>query len=154
MNSLVRVFSNLQDFYNDINAATLTGAIDVIAVEQPDGEFLCSPFHVRFGKLGVLRSREKVVSSREKSRYWKDFLLILHLFFVFVKVDIEINGVPVDIQMKLGDSGEAFFVEECLEDDDDELPANLATSPIPKSFLQSLNNKSIDILEDMRTVDK
>ncbi|XP_023172832.2 phosphatidate phosphatase LPIN3 isoform X4 [Drosophila hydei] len=129
MNSLVRVFSNLQDFYNDINAATLTGAIDVIAVEQPDGEFLCSPFHVRFGKLGVLRSREKVV-------------------------DIEINGVPVDIQMKLGDSGEAFFVEECLEDDDDELPANLATSPIPKSFLQSLNNKSIDILEDMRTVDK
>ncbi|XP_017960342.1 phosphatidate phosphatase LPIN3 isoform X5 [Drosophila navojoa] len=129
MNSLARVFSNLQDFYNDINAATLTGAIDVIAVEQPDGEFVCSPFHVRFGKLGVLRSREKVV-------------------------DIEINGVPVDIQMKLGDSGEAFFVEECLEDDDDELPANLATSPIPKSFLQSLNNKSIDTLEDMRTADK
>ncbi|KRG04414.1 phosphatidate phosphatase LPIN3 isoform X2 [Drosophila mojavensis] len=129
MNSLARVFSNLQDFYNDINAATLTGAIDVIAVEQPDGEFVCSPFHVRFGKLGVLRSREKVV-------------------------DIEINGVPVDIQMKLGDSGEAFFVEECLEDDDDELPANLATSPIPKSFLQSLNNKSIDTLEDMRTTDK
>ncbi|XP_017865930.1 PREDICTED: phosphatidate phosphatase LPIN3 isoform X4 [Drosophila arizonae] len=129
MNSLARVFSNLQDFYNDINAATLTGAIDVIAVEQPDGEFVCSPFHVRFGKLGVLRSREKVV-------------------------DIEINGVPVDIQMKLGDSGEAFFVEECLEDDDDELPANLATSPIPKSFLQSLNNKSIDPLEDMRTSDK
>jgi len=42
-------------------------------------------------------------------------------------VDIEINGVPVDIQMKLGDSGEAFFVEECLEDEDEELPANLAT---------------------------
>jgi len=32
-------------------------------------------------------------------------------------VDIEINGTPVDIQMKLGDSGEAFFVEECLEDE-------------------------------------
>lgn len=64
MNSLARVFSNLQDFYNDINAATLTGAIDVIVVEQKDGEFQCSPFHVRFGKLGVLRSREKVVSRR------------------------------------------------------------------------------------------
>ncbi|XP_030554752.1 phosphatidate phosphatase LPIN3 isoform X2 [Drosophila novamexicana] len=126
MHSLARVFSNLQDFYNDINAATLTGAIDVIVVEQKDGEFQCSPFHVRFGKLGVLRSREKVV-------------------------DIEINGAPVDIQMKLGDSGEAFFVEECPDDDDEELPANLATSPIPKSFLQSLN-KDNDSLEEIRGV--
>ncbi|XP_043663163.1 phosphatidate phosphatase LPIN2 isoform X4 [Drosophila teissieri] len=123
MNSLARVFSNFRDFYNDINAATLTGAIDVIVVEQRDGEFQCSPFHVRFGKLGVLRSREKVV-------------------------DIEINGAPVDIQMKLGDSGEAFFVEECLEDDDDELPANLATSPIPNSFLAS-RDKANDTMEDI-----
>lgn len=62
MNSLVKVFSNFKEFYSEINGATLTGAIDVIVVEQPDGSFLCSPFHVRFGKLGVLRSREKVVS--------------------------------------------------------------------------------------------
>uniref|UniRef100_A0A6P4DXI4 Phosphatidate phosphatase LPIN2 isoform X2 n=1 Tax=Drosophila rhopaloa TaxID=1041015 RepID=A0A6P4DXI4_DRORH len=126
MNSLARVFSNFRDFYNDINAATLTGAIDVIVVEQRDGEFQCSPFHVRFGKLGVLRSREKVV-------------------------DIEINGAPVDIQMKLGDSGEAFFVEECLEDEDEELPANLATSPIPNSFLQS-RDKANDTMEDISGV--
>lgn len=64
MNSLVKVFSNFKEFYNEINGATLTGAIDVIVVEQPDGTFLCSPFHVRFGKLGVLRSREKIVSMR------------------------------------------------------------------------------------------
>lgn len=62
MNSLVKVFSNFKEFYSEINGATLTGAIDVVAVEQPDGSFQCSPFHVRFGKLGVLRSREKVVS--------------------------------------------------------------------------------------------
>ena len=62
MNSIVRVFSNFREFYSEINGATLTGAIDVIVVEQPDGEFQCSPFHVRFGKLGVLRSREKIVS--------------------------------------------------------------------------------------------
>lgn len=62
MSVIGRVFSNFRDFYNEINAATLTGAIDVIVVEQPDGTFTCSPFHVRFGKLGVLRSREKVVS--------------------------------------------------------------------------------------------
>lgn len=33
--------------------------------------------------------------------------------------------------MKLGDSGEAFFVEECREEDVEALPDNLATSPIP-----------------------
>lgn len=66
MNSLVKVFSNFKDFYSEINGATLTGAIDVIVVEQPDGTFLCSPFHVRFGKMGVLRSRQKIVSET----YW------------------------------------------------------------------------------------
>lgn len=62
MNYIGKFISNFRDFYNEINAATLTGAIDVVVVEQPDGSFTCSPFHVRFGKLGVLRSREKVVS--------------------------------------------------------------------------------------------
>jgi phosphatidate phosphatase LPIN len=62
MNYIGKVISNFRDFYNEINTATLTGAIDVVVVEQPDGNFTCSPFHVRFGKLGVLRSREKVVS--------------------------------------------------------------------------------------------
>ncbi|KAL3288420.1 hypothetical protein HHI36_002866, partial [Cryptolaemus montrouzieri] len=61
MNYIGRVISNFKDFYNDINGATLTGAIDVIVVEQPDGSYCSSPFHVRFGKLGVLRSKEKVV---------------------------------------------------------------------------------------------
>lgn len=28
------------------------------------------------------------------------------------QVDIEVNGEPVDLHMKLGDNGEAFFVEE------------------------------------------
>lgn len=107
MNSIVKVFSNFKEFYSEINGATLTGAIDVIIVEQPDGTYMCSPFHVRFGKLGVLRSREKIV-------------------------DIEVNGEPVDIHMKLGESGEAFFVEECLPDDE-EVPAHMATSPIPSS---------------------
>lgn len=47
-------------------------------------------------------------------------------------VDIEVNGIPAPFRMKLGDSGEAFFVQEVdLEDElDDE---NLATSPLPGS---------------------
>lgn len=61
MNYIGRFFHNFKEFYNDINAATLTGAIDVVVVEQPDGSYNCSPFHVRFGKIGVLRSKEKVV---------------------------------------------------------------------------------------------
>jgi hypothetical protein len=36
--------------------------------------------------------------------------------------------------MKLGESGEAFFVEECTEGDLSDVP-NLATSPIPTSEL-------------------
>lgn len=58
-----RIFSNVKGFYNEINAATLTGAIDAVIVKQEDGSYLSSPFHVRFGKLGVLRAREKVVSN-------------------------------------------------------------------------------------------
>lgn len=32
--------------------------------------------------------------------------------FILSQVDIEINGEPVSLHMKLGDNGEAFFVEE------------------------------------------
>ncbi|XP_065167971.1 phosphatidate phosphatase LPIN2 isoform X3 [Atheta coriaria] len=115
MNYIGRVLNNFKEFYNEINGATLTGAIDVVVVELPDGTFNCSPFHVRFGKIGVLRSREKVV-------------------------DIEINGEPQDIHMKLGESGEAFFVEEVLDSDNEDIPEHLATSPIPVSHFEELYN--------------
>uniref|UniRef100_A0A8C2FYE3 phosphatidate phosphatase n=1 Tax=Cyprinus carpio TaxID=7962 RepID=A0A8C2FYE3_CYPCA len=82
-----QVFVQVKELYRGLNPATLSGCIDVIVVRQPDGALICSPFHVRFGKMGVLRSREKVV-------------------------DIEINGEPVDLHMKLGENGEAFFVKE------------------------------------------
>jgi len=35
---------------------------------------------------------------------------------LYKKVDIEVNGEPVDLRMKLGDAGEAFFVQEADED--------------------------------------
>lgn len=56
------VLVTVKELYKGLNPATLTGCIDIIVVRQPDGSFQCSPFHVRFGKLGVLRSKEKVVS--------------------------------------------------------------------------------------------
>lgn len=57
------VFGTVKELYQGLNPATLSGGIDVLVVKQADGSFRCSPFHVRFGKLGVLRSREKVVSA-------------------------------------------------------------------------------------------
>ncbi|KAL4655644.1 phosphatidate phosphatase LPIN3-like [Arapaima gigas] len=104
------VFVTVKELYKGLNPATLTGGIDVIVVRQPDGSLQCSPFHVRFGKLGVLRSKEKVV-------------------------DIEINGDPVELHMKLGDNGEAFFVEES-EDLEESIPAHLCTSPIPTEMME------------------
>uniref|UniRef100_A0A8D2DK48 phosphatidate phosphatase n=1 Tax=Sciurus vulgaris TaxID=55149 RepID=A0A8D2DK48_SCIVU len=56
------VFGTMKELYRGLNPATLSGSIDVLVVKQLDGSLRCSPFHVRFGKLGVLRSREKVVS--------------------------------------------------------------------------------------------
>lgn len=81
MNYIGKFIANFRDFYNEINGATLTGAIDVVVVEQPDGSFTCSPFHVRFGKLGVLRSRFKVVSLK------KITLIILRCQIFFALVD-------------------------------------------------------------------
>ncbi|XP_069378069.1 phosphatidate phosphatase LPIN1 isoform X3 [Paralichthys olivaceus] len=99
-----QVFVQVKELYRGLNPATLSGCIDVIVVRQPDGSLQCSPFHVRFGKMGVLRSREKLV-------------------------DIEINGEPVSLHMKLGENGEAFFVKE-TENMLEVVPSYLATSPI------------------------
>jgi len=44
-----------------------------------------SPFHVRFGKLLLLKTSNKIIK-------------------------LEVNGERTDIHMKLGSSGEAFFV--------------------------------------------
>ncbi|XP_056670705.1 phosphatidate phosphatase LPIN1 isoform X3 [Monodelphis domestica] len=99
-----QVFVTVKELYKGLNPATLSGCIDIIVVRQPNGNLQCSPFHVRFGKMGVLRSREKVV-------------------------DIEINGESVDLHMKLGDNGEAFFVQE-TDSGQEAIPLHLATSPI------------------------
>lgn len=37
--------------------ATLSGALDVIAVKHANGEIMCTPFHARFGKLQVCSLR-------------------------------------------------------------------------------------------------
>ncbi|XP_055008109.1 phosphatidate phosphatase LPIN2 isoform X2 [Boleophthalmus pectinirostris] len=119
------VLVTVKQLYKDINQATLSGCIDVVVVRQRDGTYQCSPFHVRFGKLGVLRSKEKVI-------------------------DIEINGEPVDLHMKLGDNGEAFFVQETEQQN--AIPAHLATSPIPTEshlfWISEVEHRAPKDLED------
>ncbi|CAF4825357.1 unnamed protein product [Rotaria sp. Silwood1] len=89
MTSITRkVISTITTAYRNINPSTLNGAIDIIVVQQEDGTLCCTPFHVRFGKLGVLQSLQN-------------------------KVYITINDVPVeDLYMQLGEAGEAVFIEE------------------------------------------
>lgn len=87
--------------WNSINPATLSGAIDVIVVEHPDGSLSCSPFHVRFGKFSLLRPYEK-------------------------KVEFTVNGSKQEYSMKLGEGGEAFFVFETT----DNVPESMQTSPL------------------------
>ncbi|RDW87617.1 hypothetical protein BP5796_03311 [Coleophoma crateriformis] len=87
--------------WNSINPATLSGAIDVIVVEQEDGTLACSPFHVRFGKFSLLRPSEK-------------------------KVEFRVNNAKQDYAMKLGEGGEAFFVFETS----DNIPEAMQTSPL------------------------
>lgn len=70
-----QVLVTVKELYKGLNQATLSGCIDVIVVRQPDGTFQCSPFHVRFGKLGVLRSREKVVSVHITQREINTFII-------------------------------------------------------------------------------
>ena len=47
----------------DFNHATLSGAIDVVAVrDEGTGELRCTPFHVRFGRLPQLSNSERLVT--------------------------------------------------------------------------------------------
>ncbi|KAE8224757.1 hypothetical protein CF319_g2389 [Tilletia indica] len=114
----------------NINPATLSGAIDIIVVQRQvkrdadeakssaDGssaeqqsefttELASTPFHVRFGKMSVLRPAER-------------------------KVTLHLNGSPepLPFHMKVGETGEAFFVLEVDEEDSADIPDALVTSPL------------------------
>lgn len=89
--------------WNALNPATLLGAIDIIVIEQPDGTLHCSPWHVRFGKLQIIKPLQK-------------------------KIDLYVNDMKTDLPMKLGDGGEAFFVFETSNYD--MVSKSVETSPV------------------------
>ena len=61
MSRVGRAIYSVSEFYSNLNPSTLTGAVDVIIIEDVDGNLSCSPFHVRFGKLQLLRPQDKIV---------------------------------------------------------------------------------------------
>ena len=79
-----RLVSSCKDLYNDLNGANLTGAIDVVVVKQTDGTFKSTPFHVRFGKWGVLRTgdlqKEVNISAIDVTSYY-----MCHTFYMLDK---------------------------------------------------------------------
>ncbi len=64
--------------------------MDVLVIEEPEGEYRSSSFHVRFGSLKVLRSVEK-------------------------DIDIYINGRKKNVKMKLATWGDAYFLYDELD---------------------------------------
>ena len=63
----------------------LSGAMDILVIEEPEGELRSSCFHVRFGSLKVLKSHEQ-------------------------DIDIYINGRKKNVKMKLASCGDAYFL--------------------------------------------
>jgi len=116
MDYLNTVYSGLHRFLK-LNTATLSGAVDIIVIQQtvPSSDvlnesddietdwwsedhakkeccyFTSTPFHIRFGKTKLLNSSEHVVQ-------------------------IRINNKTMDLKMKLGPEGVAYFEQPCEED--------------------------------------
>eukprot|EP00892_Ulva_mutabilis_P011444 jgi/Ulvmu1/8672/UM047_0010.1 len=86
--------------FDSVNAFTPhgSGAVDIMAVRQKDGQIKSSPFYVRFGKYQSFRRNRQV--------------------------RIKVNGVLMDFHLELGQYGSAFFAhtrdEEVLSDGDGE----------------------------------
>ena len=114
--------------WNSINPATLSGAIDVIVIEQEDGTLACSPFHVRFGKFSLLRPYEK-------------------------KVEFKVNGIKQNYSMKLGEGGEAFFIFETTANIPEALQTSPLVSPANSPPFQSTDDLSIRALQEPTYLD-
>ena len=66
--------------------------MDVVFVRQADGSYKSTPFYVKFGKIGVLQSKEKTIF-------------------------MEVNGKEVEKTMILNDSGVASFPQKVPEEE-------------------------------------
>ena len=89
MKAVKGLLQSVSELFN-FNEAVLSGTHDVIVIEDRTGELRASAFHVRFGKLKLLKSKEATV-------------------------EIRVNEEIVPVAMKLTGDGEAYFVDESGE---------------------------------------
>ncbi|DAZ94867.1 TPA: hypothetical protein N0F65_008169 [Lagenidium giganteum] len=93
----------------DFKQGTMSGAIDIVVVQNEDGEFRCTPFHVHFGRIQLKDKAEK-------------------------QVRVVVNGKLVDgVKMKLGAAGEAFFVDKVHQPVDDDYSTSPISSPAART---------------------
>lgn len=90
----------------EFNTATLSGAIDVVVIEDSRGNRHCTPFHVRFGKLQLLKSRG-------------------------IPVVVHLNGHRTNLRMLLGAAGEAYFYDPSVASSS--ASTSFASAPSPAS---------------------
>lgn len=115
IDALGSIVSKVSDHF-EINQSTLSGCIDVLVVDQGDGLYKSSPFHVRFGKLKLLQSNQK-------------------------EITIEVNDVKADFKMKLDRSGEAFFeILVPVEDERKSRSQQLLKKTTDESFLSDMED--------------
>lgn len=67
-----------------------SGAMDILVIESPNKIFKSSAFHVRFGSLQVIKSKEQ-------------------------EIDIYVNSKKKNVTMKLSSSGDAYFQYDELD---------------------------------------
>ncbi|KAI3843241.1 hypothetical protein MKX03_030738 [Papaver bracteatum] len=106
------------------------GAVDIIVVQQQDGNFKSSPWNVRFGKFqGVLKTKEKVVN-------------------------ISVNGVEANFHMYLDHKGEAYFLKDVKEDEDNSVALSCKSSDYetedPSQNGKLKQSRSCDLDSDLR----
>ena len=86
MDAFGKIVSSVSQAF-DFNQATLSGCVDIVVVQQLDGSLKSTPFHLRLGKLKVLKSKGR-------------------------EVKIHVNGFETELKMKLGEAGEGIFEQE------------------------------------------
>ena len=139
------------------NHSVFSGAMDVIAIKDKNGEIRSTSFHVRFGSFKVLKSKSKLI-------------------------EISTNNIKTNVTMKLSSSGDAYFTldektepQNTFEDinqqynaeeennknfelDDDDSDDNSAPVPLNKKYLFASNclreivdnsNKGNDVIEEI-----
>jgi phosphatidate phosphatase LPIN len=97
--------------------------MDIITVVGPNGKLNSSPFHIRFGTLQILNTKEKIV-------------------------EVFVNGKKKELTLKLSSSGDAYFPYTAEDDNSDsEIESPVKKHSAPNSPKTSMLNIEEEIQE-------